>query len=132
MRCASNCSFLVSQHVQRGSSGLGKAIAQDLLGQGYNLILVAQNATKLEETRRELSAVQRSISAVSELSTEHDITIKPMLSDSDIQTVACDLSHPLSSFHVLRELKSRQLHNQVIKFVIHLKQTTGNLNMLLC
>lgn len=107
--------------MHRASAGLGKAVAFQLLEQGYNIILVARNATTLDAVRNEFLIEQRLLEGeepvsvfVSNERTKKEDTVRvigPM--HRQIETISLDLSHPLAHFQLLRELKARGLENKV-------------------
>lgn len=105
---------------KRGSSGLGKELAQQLFDEGFNLILISSNQTRLQEARSQIQCEE--LTTISTPSNgEADASIKVIESTQtqaqkrkpDIQLIECNLEDSCSPYTVLKELKKRGLDCKV-------------------
>jgi hypothetical protein len=109
------------KHLSRGSSGLGKELAKQLYQEGFNLILVSKNETKLTETKEEIlleELIPLPVSTGSpnnKKNTTASLTAPVVIPkrNNDIQTISCDLENSFSPFLLYKELKKRNLESKV-------------------
>jgi hypothetical protein len=120
------------KHLSRGSSGLGKELAKQLYQEGFNIILVSKNETKLTETKEEILLEELIPLPVSTGSPNNNKNSKsnntaaslttPVVipkRNNDIQTISCDLENSFSPFLLYKELKKRNLESKVSFHLLH-------------
>jgi NAD(P)-dependent dehydrogenase (short-subunit alcohol dehydrogenase family) len=118
--------------LSRGSSGLGKELAKQLYQEGFNIILVSKNETKLTETKEEILLEELIPLPVSTASTNNNKNSKsnstmesitaPVVipkRNNDIQTITCDLENSFSPFLLFKELKKRNLESKVSFYFLY-------------
>ncbi len=117
------------------SSGLGEALAYQFYEQGYNLVLVARNESRLHEIKKDIVLMdleQKKLDEEEAKANPSSMFIKSY-SASDalinslrppasnlhssvpnrVEIITSDLSNPLSPFQIMDELKERGIANKV-------------------